>query len=125
MRLARALGRDHVVVHFVLARHGGIAPPARRRSRRVLTLAEREDISRGIAPSGRGARSPVELRRDGHLFRLVSEAHRIRLAHLFDPVLAVHTSLVEPLLSRGCSLRSCVDLRINPHGTAYIIFTIN
>src|ERR1700733_12092633 len=34
---------------------------------------------------------------DGHLFRLVSEAHRIRLAHLFDPVLAVHTSMVEPL----------------------------
>src|SRR5271163_3452032 len=34
---------------------------------------------------------------DGHLFRLVSEAHRIRLAHLFDPVLAVHTSVVEPL----------------------------
>ena len=34
---------------------------------------------------------------DGHLFRLVSEANRIRLAHLFDPVLAVHTSLVEPL----------------------------
>ena len=31
------------------------------------------------------------------LFRLVSEAHRIRLAHLFDPVLAVHTSLVDPL----------------------------
>src|SRR5881296_1228639 len=34
---------------------------------------------------------------DGARFRLVSEAHRIRLAHLFDPVLAVHTSLVEPL----------------------------
>jgi SNF2 family DNA or RNA helicase len=34
---------------------------------------------------------------DGRMFRLVSEAHRIRLAHLFDPVLAVHTSLVEPL----------------------------
>jgi len=34
---------------------------------------------------------------DGALFRLVSEAHRIRLAHLFDPVLAVHTSEVEPL----------------------------
>ena len=34
---------------------------------------------------------------DGALFRLVSEAHRIRLAHLFDPVLAVHTSMVEPL----------------------------
>ena len=34
---------------------------------------------------------------DGSLFRLVSEAHRIRLAYLFDPLLAVHTSLVEPL----------------------------
>lgn len=34
---------------------------------------------------------------DGALFRLASEAHRIRLAHLFDPVLAVHTSLVDPL----------------------------
>lgn len=34
---------------------------------------------------------------DGASFRLVSEAMRIRLAHLFDPVLAVHTSLVEPL----------------------------
>ncbi|MGQ9927978.1 MAG: RNA helicase, partial [Chloroflexaceae bacterium] len=34
---------------------------------------------------------------DGRLFRLVAEAHRIRLAYLFDPLLAVHTSLVEPL----------------------------
>ena len=34
---------------------------------------------------------------DGQLFRLVSEAYRIRLPHLFDPVLAVHTSLVDPL----------------------------
>jgi len=34
---------------------------------------------------------------DGGLFRLLSEANRIRLAYLFDPLLAVHTSLVEPL----------------------------
>ena len=34
---------------------------------------------------------------DGERFRLVSEAHRIQLAHLFDPLLAVHTSLVDPL----------------------------
>jgi superfamily II DNA or RNA helicase len=34
---------------------------------------------------------------DGALFRLVSEAERIRLAHLFDPVLAIHTSDVRPL----------------------------
>jgi SNF2 family DNA or RNA helicase len=34
---------------------------------------------------------------DGALLRLVSEAYRIRLAHLFDPLMAVHTSSVEPL----------------------------
>src|SRR2546421_3523808 len=34
---------------------------------------------------------------DGALFRVVSEAHRIRLAHLFDPVLAVPASVVDPL----------------------------
>ena len=34
---------------------------------------------------------------DGSLFRLVSEAQRIKLAYLFDPVLAVHSSLIEPL----------------------------
>ena len=34
---------------------------------------------------------------DGQLFRLASEALRIRLAHLFDPYLAVHTSNLDPL----------------------------
>ncbi len=34
---------------------------------------------------------------DGDSFKLTAEAFRIHLAHLFDPVLAVHTSLVEPL----------------------------
>jgi hypothetical protein len=47
--IGRALGKSHVVIQFLLARHGGIAPAARRRSRRVLTMAEREDISRRIA----------------------------------------------------------------------------
>lgn len=34
---------------------------------------------------------------DGKLFRLVSEAYRISLAHLFDRLLAIHTSMVDPL----------------------------
>jgi len=34
---------------------------------------------------------------DGELLRLVSEAQRIRLAHLFDPYLAIYTSEVDPL----------------------------
>ena len=35
---------------------------------------------------------------DGWLLRLVTEANRIKLAHFFDPYLAIHTSLVDPLL---------------------------
>ena len=46
-----------------------------------------------IAEAGR----PWSFDGDGALFRLVAEANRIRLAHLFDPVLAIHTSEVEPL----------------------------
>jgi IS30 family transposase len=47
--IGRAVGKDHVVVHLLLKRHGGIAPVTHRRSARSLTLAEREEISRGIA----------------------------------------------------------------------------
>lgn len=34
---------------------------------------------------------------DGAMLRLVTEANRIKLAHHFDPYLAIHTSLVQPL----------------------------
>src|SRR5437868_7624549 len=34
---------------------------------------------------------------DGEAFRVASEAQRIRLAHLFDPYLAVHSSRIDPL----------------------------
>jgi len=34
---------------------------------------------------------------DASLLRLVTEANRIKLAHYFDPYLAIHTSLVDPL----------------------------
>ena len=57
-------------------------------------LLYRDDESR-IETVERGR--PWSFDGDGALFRLVSEAKRIRLAHLFDPVLAVHTSDVEPL----------------------------
>ncbi len=46
-----------------------------------------------VVTSGR----PWSFDGDGRMFRLVSEAKRIGMAYLFDPLLAVHTSLVEPL----------------------------
>jgi IS30 family transposase len=47
--IGRAFGKDHGSIQFLLSQHGGIAPAVRRRSQRALTLAEREEISRGIA----------------------------------------------------------------------------
>lgn len=40
---------------------------------------------------------PLSFTADGHLFRLVSEAQRLRYAFLFDPLIAVSTSAVDPL----------------------------
>ena len=57
-----------------------------------LMYREREP-SLAIAEAGR----PWSFDGDGETLRLVSEAYRISLAHLFDPLLAVHTSNVEPL----------------------------
>ena len=54
--IARLFDRHHSSVRGILERTGGIRPPVRRRSSRSLTLAEREEISRGIA-SGRSLRS--------------------------------------------------------------------
>jgi IS30 family transposase len=47
--IGRAFGKDHGSIQFLLSQRGGIVPAVRRRSLRTLTLAEREDISRGIA----------------------------------------------------------------------------
>lgn len=48
-RIARSLGVQHPTIHKVLRRTGGWAPTRRHRASRVLTSAEREDISRGLA----------------------------------------------------------------------------
>ena len=47
--IGRALGGRRSAIHRVLQSTGGIVPVVRRRSSRVLSLGEREEISRGIA----------------------------------------------------------------------------
>jgi len=47
--IGRRFDKPHSCIRAVLLPRGGIPPAARRRSRLALTLAEREDISRGIA----------------------------------------------------------------------------
>ncbi len=47
--IAAVLQRHRTSIGDVVANAGGIAPPARRRSRLALTTAEREEVSRGVA----------------------------------------------------------------------------
>jgi SNF2 family DNA or RNA helicase len=43
------------------------------------------------------ATAPWSFNGPAELFKLVSEAYRIKLAYIFDPMMAVHTSMIEPL----------------------------
>lgn len=62
-------------------------------SRNGELLYRHDEVRIEVVEQGR----PWSFDGDGDAFRLVSEANRIRLAHLFDPILAVHTSDVRPL----------------------------
>ena len=46
--IARTFDREHSSIEGIIRAAGGIRPPQRRRSRLALTLAEREEISRGL-----------------------------------------------------------------------------
>ena len=79
----KPLGPDAVRVVYVL-------PNGDLRSR-VLGVGETETLR--VATDAR----PWSFSADGEAFQLATEAMRLDLAHLFDPMLAVHTSNVEPL----------------------------
>ena len=54
--IAGLFDRHHSAIQGILSRTGGIRPPQRTRSQRALTLAEREEISRGVV-GGQSLRS--------------------------------------------------------------------
>jgi superfamily II DNA or RNA helicase len=58
---------------------------------RMLFRSNEHELS--LAEAGR----PWAFDAPGEDFKLAAEAYRINLAHLFDPMMAVHTSNVEPL----------------------------
>src|SRR5512137_1094914 len=82
--IGRAFDKPHSCIRSVLLPRGGIPPAARRRSRFALTLAEREDISRGIA-SGSSIR---EIAR--HLNRAASTVSREVARHGGRPAYRAH-----------------------------------
>src|SRR3984885_274429 len=82
--IGRAHGRPHPTIRKLLLPRGRIAPTVRRRSRLALTLAEREDISRGIA-SGSSIR---EIAR--HVNRAASTVSREVVRHGGRPAYRAH-----------------------------------
>jgi transposase, IS30 family len=82
--IGRAHGKPHSSIRCLLLPRGGIPPAARRRSRLALTLAEREDISRGIA-SGSSIR---EIAR--HVDRAASTVSREVTRHGGRPAYRAH-----------------------------------
>jgi IS30 family transposase len=82
--IGRAFDKPHSCIRAVLLPRGGIPAVARRRSRLALTLAEREDISRGMA-SGSSIR---EIAR--HLDRAASTVSREVARHGGRPAYRAH-----------------------------------
>ena len=107
--IGRAFGKDHVSIQFMLSQHGGIVPAARRRSLVTLTLAEREDISRGIA-SGSSIREIAK-----GLERAVSTVSREVARHggrpLYRANQADHQAWESALRPKACLLAIHVKLQ--------------
>ena len=82
--IGRAFGKPHSCIRCLLLPRGGIAPATRRRAGLALTLAEREDISRGIACGS----SIREIAR--HLDRAASTVSREVTRHGGRPAYRAH-----------------------------------
>src|ERR1017187_2133382 len=116
--VGRTFGKSHGSIQFLLSQRGGIVPAARRRSLLTLTLAEREDISRGIA-SGSSLREIAG--RDGSAFTrfdlIPSRACRFQndgfLVLGFE--LLVEGAKVRILL---CFVKDVAEVKLPPHREA-------
>jgi len=114
--IGRAFGKPHSSIRCLLLPRGGIPPAVRRRSRLALTLAEREDISRGMA-SGSSIR---EIAR--RLHRAASTVSREVTRHGGRPVYRAHEAdsqaweaALRPkrcLLAVNCKLRNIVASKL-------------
>src|ERR1019366_9296186 len=107
--IGRAFSKEHVSIQFMLSQHGGIAPATHRRSLVTLTLAEREDISRGIA-SGSSIREIAK-----GLERAVSTVSREVARHgerpLYRANQADHQAWESALRPKACLLAIHVKLQ--------------
>jgi len=115
--IARLLSTSHSAIAGVLSKTGGVRPADRQRSRIALTLADREEISRGVAAgyslrtiAKRLGRAPStisrEVKRNGgrQPYRANKaeqaawdRAHRAKTCKLAKAALPIHTSLMSAI----------------------------
>lgn len=79
-------------------------------SERMLFRSDEAKLA--IATVGR----PWGFDADGSEFKLAAEAMRIKFAHLFDPMMAAHTSNVEPLPHQISAVYESMLPRLYWHG---------
>ena len=100
--IASLFGRHHSSVRGIFEHRGGLRPPVRRRSRRSLTLAEREEIFRGLV-EGRSLRSIAS--RLGRAPSTVSrEVRRNGGCDLYSSVAADESAWERALRPKVCKL---------------------
>jgi len=122
--IARLFDRNHSSVERILKESGGIRPPPRRRSRLALSLAEREEISRGVvagdslrsiaASLGRAASTVSrELKRNGgrRYYRAIN-ADQAEPVHIGEPK-TTQTALM-PTLATGTELERAGRALLRP-----------
>src|ERR1700684_3836834 len=117
--IGRAFDKPHSSIQCLLLPRGGIPPAACRRSRLALTLAEREDISRGLA-SG----SPLrEIAR--RLNRAASTLSREISRNGGRPAYRAHTAddhaWDSPLRPKKCLLAVSRTIRVRSKETEVVV----
>ena len=125
--IGRLFDRESSSIYPLLARTGGIRPPDRVRSRLALTLAEREEISRGLIAKvslrsiGRDLRRSAstisrEVRRNGgtkHYRAAPSDAAAWNRTHRPKPCkLAMHGQLRQAVLDTRITVRHHVEIHV-------------
>jgi IS30 family transposase len=114
--IGRAFDKAHTSIRCLLLPRGGIPPATRRRSRLALTLAEREDISRGIASGSSIREIAKELERATSTVSREVQRHGGRSVYRASQAdeLAWHSALrpKQCLLARHGELREMVASKL-------------
>ena len=117
--IGRLFSKPSSSIHQLLARTGGIRPPDRKRSPRALTLAEREEISRGLVAGCSLRQIAVKLRRAPST--ISREVIRNGGVHQYRAVSADQEALRKALRPKPCKLASSpglcavIDFKLREH----------